>query len=112
MASLKDVVNASITQTLTRSIYTSSYDFCDGGCAVCDGRVFRQKGIRPADHGGYSRGAYSSVCLTGPLWYVMKTTLGKKLIIGKEECRAVAGGNIRTGRQRKTGACEGSLCGA
>ena len=75
--SLEDVVNKSITQTLTRSIYTSFTTFV----MVAILYVFGVSSIREFALPlmvGFICGAYSSVCITGALWYVFRTKLAKK----------------------------------
>ena len=76
---LKDVVNASITQTLTRSIYTSFTTFVMVAVLYVMGVTSIKEFALPLIV-GIVCGAYSSVCITGPLWYVMKTRLGKKKV--------------------------------
>ncbi len=75
--SLEEVVNKSITQTLTRSIYTSFTTFV----MVAILYVFGVSSIREFALPlmvGFICGAYSSVCITGALWYVFRTKLAKK----------------------------------
>lgn len=74
---LKDVVNASITQTLTRSIYTSFTTFIMIAILFILGVPSIREFALPLIVGVVC-GGYSSVCITGALWYVMKTKLGKK----------------------------------
>ena len=74
---LEDVVNTSITQTLTRSIYTSLTTFIMVAVLYVMGVASVKEFALPLMV-GIACGAYSSVCITGPLWYVMKTKLGKK----------------------------------
>lgn len=69
--SLKDVVNASITQTLTRSIYTSFTTFVTVAALYVLGVAAIKEFALPLIV-GILCGAYSSVCITGALWYVMK----------------------------------------
>ena len=76
---LKDVINASITQTLTRSIYTSFTTFVMVAVLYVMGVTSIKEFALPLIV-GIVCGAYSSVCITGPLWYVMKTRLGKKKV--------------------------------
>ena len=74
---LANVVNTSITQTLTRSIYTSLTTFV----MVCVLWILGVSSIREFALPimvGIICGAYSSVCVTGPLWYVIKNKTGKK----------------------------------
>lgn len=74
---LSEVVNASITQTLTRSIYTSFTTFVTIAVLYVLGVPSIREFALPLIVGVVC-GGYSSVCITGALWYVMKTKLGKK----------------------------------
>ena len=74
---LKEVVNASITQTLTRSIYTSLTTFIMVTLLFVLGVSSIREFAAPLMV-GILCGAYSSVCITGALWYVMKTRQTKK----------------------------------
>lgn len=74
---LKEVVNASITQTLTRSIYTSLTTFIMVALLFVMGVSSIREFAAPLMV-GILCGAYSSVCITGALWYVMKTRQTKK----------------------------------
>lgn len=74
---LEDVVNRSITQTLTRSIYTSFTTFIMVAILYALG-VSSVKEFAAPLMVGIAGGAYSSVCITGALWYVMKTKIAKK----------------------------------
>ncbi len=74
---LKEVVNASITQTLTRSIYTSLTTFIMVALLFVMGVSSIREFAAPLMV-GILCGAYSSVCITGALWYVMKTRQMKK----------------------------------
>lgn len=74
---LKRIVNDSITQTLTRSIYSNLTTFVTvlvlyilGVSSIRDFALPLMVGILC--------GAYSSVCITGSLWYLMRTRLVKK----------------------------------
>lgn len=73
---LKDLVNASITQTLTRSIYTSFTTFVMVAVLYIMGVSSIKEFALPLIV-GIVCGAYSSVCITGSLWYVMKTRMIK-----------------------------------
>ncbi|MGF0033403.1 protein translocase subunit SecD [Bariatricus sp. SGI.154] len=73
---LIDVVNKSITQTLTRSIYTSLTTFVMVAILYIMGVSSIREFAAPLMVGVIC-GAYSSVCITGALWYVMKK-IGKK----------------------------------
>ena len=76
-ANLADVVNRSITQTLTRSIYTSFTTFITIFVLFVLGVPAIREFALPIMV-GIICGAYSSVCITGPLWYVMKTRFNRK----------------------------------
>ncbi len=74
---LDDVVNRSITQTLTRSIYTSittlimvTVLFILGVSSVREFALPLMAGI--------ICGGFSSVCIAGPLWYIMRNKIAKK----------------------------------
>ena len=69
---LKELVNRCITQTLTRSIYTSLTTFIMVAVLYVMG-VSSIKAFALPLMVGIVCGAYSSVCITGALWYVMKT---------------------------------------
>ena len=70
-ADLAEIVNNSITQTLTRSIYTSLTTFIMVAVLYVMG-VSSIKEFAAPLMVGIVCGAYSSVCITGPLWLVMK----------------------------------------
>ena len=74
---LDELVDSSITSTLTRSIYSNLTTFVMvlvlfilGVSSIRDFAAPLMVGI--------AAGAYSSVCVTGALWYVMRTRLGGK----------------------------------
>ena len=74
---LKDLLNRSITETLSRSIYTSLTTLI----MVVVLYVFGVSTIREFALPlmvGIVCGTYSSVCLTGSLWYVFRTKFAKK----------------------------------
>lgn len=75
-AELEELVNMSITQTLTRSIYTSFTTFITIFVVFVMGVSSIREFALPIMV-GIVCGAYSSVCITGALWYVMKTKLEK-----------------------------------
>ena len=72
----KDIVNLSINQTFSRTIYTSLTTFVTIFVLYIMG-VASIKEFALTLMAGVVIGAYSSVCITGPLWYCMKTKLGK-----------------------------------
>ncbi|MCR4691953.1 MAG: protein translocase subunit SecD [Lachnospiraceae bacterium] len=74
---LEEIVDSSITSTLTRSIYSNLTTFVMvlvlyilGVSSIRDFAAPLMVGI--------AAGAYSSVCVTGALWYVMRTKIGDK----------------------------------
>lgn len=73
---LKAVVNNSISQTLTRSIYTSLTTFIMVLMLYILGVASVREFALPIIV-GILVGGYSSVCLTGSLWYVMRTKIRK-----------------------------------
>ena len=70
-ASLEDVVNTSITETLTRSIYTSFTTFVMVAVLYVLGVATIKEFSLPLIVGVVA-GGYSSVCITGALWYLLK----------------------------------------
>ena len=75
-ATYKDIVNLSINQTFSRTIYTSLTTFVTIFVLYIMG-VASIKEFALTLMAGVVIGAYSSVRITGPLWYYMKTKLGK-----------------------------------
>ncbi len=76
---LKDVVNASITQTLSRSIFTSLTTFFMIGALYVMGVTSIRDFALPLMV-GIVCGAYSSVCITGGLWYVLRMKFPPKAV--------------------------------
>ena len=76
-AAVEDVVNTSITETLTRSIYTSFTTFVMVAVLYILGVATIKEFSRPLMVGVIA-GGYSSVCITGVLWYLMKRHSDKK----------------------------------
>ena len=74
---LDTLVNRCITRTLTRSIYTSLTTFVMVAVLFVMGVSSIKEFALPLMV-GIVCGAYSSVCITGALWYVMKTKIVKK----------------------------------
>ncbi len=74
---LAEVVNKSITQTLSRSIFTSLTTFFMVGALFAVGVTSIREFALPL-MAGILCGTYSSICLAGALWYVMRTKIGKK----------------------------------
>ena len=74
---LQELVNRSISQTLSRSIFTSLTTFF----MVAALEVFGVSSIREFALpliAGIICGTYSSICLTGAMWFVLRTKAGKK----------------------------------
>jgi SecD/SecF fusion protein len=71
------IVNRSINQTFTRTIYTSLTTFVTVFILFIMG-VASIKEFALTLMAGVLVGAYSSVCITGPVWYFMKTKIGVK----------------------------------
>ncbi len=74
---LEGVVNRSITQTLSRSIFTSLTTFVMVAALYALGVSSIREFALPLMV-GIVCGTYSSVCITGALWLVLRTKLGKK----------------------------------
>jgi SecD/SecF fusion protein len=72
----ENIVNTSISQTFTRTIYTSLTTFVMVFVLYIMG-VTSIKEFALTLMCGIVCGAYSSVCVTGPLWYLFKTKGGK-----------------------------------
>ncbi len=73
---LMAVVDKSVTQTLTRSIYTSLTTFVMVAILFIMGVSSIREFAAPLMMGVIC-GAYSSVCITGAMWYVMRMKIGK-----------------------------------
>ncbi|MCM1271999.1 MAG: protein translocase subunit SecD [Clostridium sp.] len=73
---LENVVNTSISQTFTRTIYTSLTTFVMVLVLFIMG-VASLKEFTLTLMAGILCGAYSSVCITGPLWYMLKKKFTK-----------------------------------
>lgn len=78
-ADLTEIVNDSITQTLTRSIYTSLTTFVMVAVLYIMGVSSIREFALPL-MAGIICGAYSSVCITGSLWLVMRQGFGKNKV--------------------------------
>lgn len=113
-ADLKELVNDCITQTLTRSIYTNLTTFIMIAVLFVLGVSSIREFALPLMV-GVACGAYTSVCITGALWYVMKTRNGA----GAKAALQTAGSgsvnsipqntdsNIQTSGQAQTGSKSG-----
>ncbi len=74
---LPEIVNRSVTQTLTRSIYTSLTTFIMVAVLFVLG-VSSVKEFAAPLMAGIVCGAWSSICIAGSLWLVMRTKFAKK----------------------------------
>ena len=81
---LDEIVNQSITQTFTRSINTSLTTFIMVFALFILGVSSIREFALPLMT-GIVCGTYSSVCVTGALWYVMTTAAKKKGTSAKTE---------------------------
>lgn len=73
---LEELVNRSISQTLSRSIFTSLTTFIMVAALYILGVTSIKEFALPLMV-GIVCGTYSSVCITGALWYVLKTKIKK-----------------------------------
>lgn len=73
---LEMIVNTSISQTLTRSIYTNLTTFITIAVLYIFGVSAIKEFAFPLII-GIVYGTFSSICITGPLWYVMRKRLVK-----------------------------------
>ncbi len=76
-SSIEQIVNASISQTFTRTLYSSLTTFVMVFVLYIMG-VTSIKEFALTLMAGIICGAYSSVCVTGPLWHLFKTRLVKE----------------------------------
>ena len=74
---LKDLVNRCINQTLSRSIFTSFTTFVMVAALYVFGVTSIKEFALPLMV-GILVGTYSSVCLTGAMWYIFRTKFAKK----------------------------------
>lgn len=81
---LEFVVNKSITQTLTRSVYTSFTTFVTIAALYVVGVPTIREFALPLMV-GIVAGGFSSVCITGPLWYVMKVRSDRKAVLENQK---------------------------
>ncbi len=75
---LKEIVNRSISQTLSRSIFTSLTTFVMVACLYVLGVTSIRDFALPLMV-GIVCGAYSSVCIAGGLWYVLRKKFPPKV---------------------------------
>ena len=88
-ADLQRLVNQSVTQTLSRSIFTSLTTFIMVAVLYILGVSSIREFALPLMV-GIVCGAYSSVCLTGAMWYLMRTKIVKKEAVDKSKRKASA----------------------
>ena len=81
---LKEVINVSIAQTLSRSIFTSLTTFIIVVCLYIFGVTSIREFALPLMV-GIIAGAYSSVCLAGSFWYVLRNKFVPKVKEKSEE---------------------------
>ena len=74
---LEDVVNGSISQTLSRSMFTSLTTFIMVAALYVFGVTSIREFALPLMV-GIVCGTYSSICIAGTLWYVLKTKIKKE----------------------------------
>ncbi len=74
---LKDAVNKSISQTLTRSVFTSLTTFFMVAMLYVFGITSIREFALPLMV-GIVCGTYSSICIAGALWYILRTKIAKK----------------------------------
>ena len=77
-AELKDMVNEAVTQTLSRSIFTSLTTFIMVACLYVLGVSSIKEFALPLMV-GILCGTYSSVCLAGAMWYIFRTVFSKSV---------------------------------
>lgn len=98
-AGLDVVVNTSISQTFTRTINTSITSFITIFVLYIMG-VASIKEFTLTLMCGIVCGAYSSVCITGPIWYFMKRNSAKKVEAQKEAAKK-AKSNKKAGAKKE-----------
>ena len=76
-ASMEEVVNRSITQTLSRSLFTSLTTFFMVAALCIFGASSLVEFALPL-MAGIICGTFSSICLTGPIWYLLRKYFVKK----------------------------------
>lgn len=86
-AELKELVNRSVTQTLTRSMFTSLTTFVMVAALYVLGVSSIKEFALPLMV-GIVCGTYSSICLTGAMWYIMRTRFVKKDKVTDKKGRA------------------------
>lgn len=100
-SSLEELVDSSITSTMTRSIYTSLTTFVTIAMLYVLGVPTIKEFALPLMV-GIVAGAFSSVCLTGPIWYVLRTAKDKRdQAAAKAAAGAKAANKITSSKKKK-----------
>ena len=107
---LKDLVNRCITQTLTRSIYTNLTTFIMVVALYVLG-VSSIKEFAAPLMVGIACGAYTSVCITGALWYVMKMRTDKAAAAASQAAVAANNEEIKAVADKSGAETQGSKAG-
>ena len=107
---LKELVNRCITQTLTRSIYTNLTTFIMVVVLYVLG-VSSIKEFAAPLMVGIACGAYTSVCITGALWYVMKIRTDKTVIVATQAAASVKNDEIKAAADKNAAETQSSRTG-
>ena len=107
---LKELVNRCITQTLTRSIYTNLTTFIMVVVLYVLG-VSSIKEFAAPLMVGIACGAYTSVCITGALWYVMKIRTDKTVIAATQAAASVKNDEIKAAANKNAAETQSSRTG-
>jgi len=83
-ADIKEIVNQSVSQTLSRSIFTSFTTFIMVAALYILGVSSIKEFALPLMV-GIVCGAYSSVCLTGAMWYILRKKFPQKQKVQEKE---------------------------
>lgn len=97
---LMGMVNNSITQTMTRSMYTSFTTFVMALMLYILGVASLKEFAMPL-MAGIICGAFSSICITGALWYIFKTRIKNTLPKVVEEFKAKPAEQTQTSKKSK-----------
>ena len=98
---LEELVDKSITSTMTRSIYTSLTTFVTIAALYIVGVPSIKEFALPLMV-GILAGAFSSVCLTGPLWYVLRKAKDKRdMAAAAAQAEAAAATKITASKKKK-----------
>lgn len=109
--SKNELVDLSITETLSRSIFTSLTTFVMVACLAILGVASIREFAIPLMI-GIVCGAYSSVCITGPLWSLMSCLNDKRRLarIEKEKEAARAEKALKKRRRKNQGENKKEMC--